>query len=348
MGLVPRAGCCQYAQSMWSFPAIRQFWTFGYRSTDVSYFFDALPSDISRLLHAVLKLGQDAKTMPRIKLSDSKAASPEVANNMRSECNMWQSQSWCGFLQLFYDPDTGERTGVAFNEVQARLFGMQCDELLARFIAHDLPLPFAPQDLLLLLTDAVANEHSDGERYFRTIQPSRLPALVCVSTKRSYNHAAQLIAVRSGPDPRALSLAPSLHATTPCPLSSTLRLFTLAVSLPPHHSPLPSIPPPNILVSTIMILPLPQVRHLTRVVTCDEYDAATRRSPAACPLFAAGDTRCGRFLLRDAAADAAAPTAGLSPLGRRRRAPAGRPCRHARQGARGLGHGGWRRRPGRH
>ncbi len=57
----------------------------------------------------------------------------------------------------------------------------------------------------------------------------------------------------------------------------------------------------------------PQVRFLTRVVTPDEYDAATRRSPAACPLFALGDTRTGRQLLRDAAADAAAPLAALPP-----------------------------------
>ena len=34
-----------------------------------------------------------------------------------------------------------------------------------------------------------------------------------------------------------------------------------------------------------------QVRIVRRVIDSDEYDAAVRRSPAACPLFALGDER---------------------------------------------------------
>jgi hypothetical protein len=49
------------------------------------------------------------------------------------------------------------------------------------------------------------------------------------------------------------------------------------------------------------------------VVSPDDYDAAACHSPAACPLFAMGDARTGRQLLRDAHADAAAPAAALPP-----------------------------------
>ncbi len=43
---------------------------------------------------------------------------------------------------------------------------------------------------------------------------------------------------------------------------------------------------------------------MTRAVTPEEYDAAPRRFPARCPLYALGDRRSGRELLADAAADA--------------------------------------------
>jgi hypothetical protein len=178
----------------WSFLAahgnFRPLWTFGFRPTDLSNFFESLPLDIRRLLQAIPKLAQP---LPSNKQDDPKPTSPEVT---LSDWRMWQSQSWCGFLQLFYDPETGERTDVAFNDLHARLFGMQREELIARFAAHDVPLPFAPHDLLILLIDTVANGYADGERYLRIFGLSGQPVLVCVATKRSYNHAAQLLAVR--------------------------------------------------------------------------------------------------------------------------------------------------------
>jgi hypothetical protein len=194
-GFVPHAQCCSPASNTWSFLAFRPLWTFGYRPNDVSTFFEALPSDIRQLLKTIPKLTKDAISVPFHSLSDAEP-SPEATDSMRSECLMWQSQSWCGFLQLFYDPDTGERTGVALNDEQARLFGMRREELLARFAAYDVPLLFVQQDLLLLFTDAVANGYADGEHFLRIIGPTGQPALVRVATKRSYNHAAQLIAVR--------------------------------------------------------------------------------------------------------------------------------------------------------
>jgi hypothetical protein len=167
----------------------------------VSKFFEALPSGIIPILQMVLNLDQEARILPHIDLGVPKHISPEIAQNVRSECCMWQSQNRCGFLQLFFDPSSGERTGVVFNDLQARLLGMCCDELRTRFELQDVPLPFALQDLLLLLTDDIANGHNEGERFVRCIAgPSKLPVLVCISIRRSYNHAAQLIAVQCDPE----------------------------------------------------------------------------------------------------------------------------------------------------
>jgi hypothetical protein len=44
---------------------------------------------------------------------------------------------------------------------------------------------------------------------------------------------------------------------------------------------------------------------MIRVITAEEYDAAAGLHPGFCPLVSAGDTRPGRRLLADAAADAA-------------------------------------------
>ena len=57
--------------------------------------------------------------------------------------------------------------------------------------------------------------------------------------------------------------------------------------------------------SEILRIPPVQVHHSFYPVTPQEFDTAAASSPIACPLRALGDTRSGRQLLADAAADAA-------------------------------------------
>jgi hypothetical protein len=53
--------------------------------------------------------------------------------------------------------------------------------------------------------------------------------------------------------------------------------------------------------------------HIFRAVSPDEYDAAVRRSPAACPLHMCGDRRIGRQLLEDGERDAWTPLTAYGP-----------------------------------
>ncbi len=55
-----------------------------------------------------------------------------------------------------------------------------------------------------------------------------------------------------------------------------------------------------------------QTKNVTRIVTPDEYDAAVRRDPALCPLYALGDRRSGRELLAAAETDAQRTVAGMA------------------------------------
>ena len=92
------------------------------------------------------------------------------------------------------------------------------------------------------------------------------------------------------------------------PLSVSAPAFPLFFNLPsppPGHQTAggPSFPPFYGLPSPPLSLPVDpfpapapapapsQVRIVRRVIDSDEYDAAVRRSPAACPLFALGDER---------------------------------------------------------
>ena len=110
---------------------------------------------------------------------------------------MWQLQNECGFLQLTYDPITGERIHVALNDLQADMLGMHRDDLVSRFAAHDEPLRIPTQDLLLLIADDVLRGFTDGPRHYRTfLFKASTPALVCVSTQRRHDAAGRLVAVR--------------------------------------------------------------------------------------------------------------------------------------------------------
>ena len=54
-----------------------------------------------------------------------------------------------------------------------------------------------------------------------------------------------------------------------------------------------------------------QLRHITRVITPEEYDAAVHSTPHLCPLLLAGDWRTGRQLLADAPSDSEETMASL-------------------------------------
>eukprot|EP00291_Cryptomonas_curvata_P030525 CAMPEP_0172214248 /NCGR_PEP_ID=MMETSP1050-20130122/38053_1 /TAXON_ID=233186 /ORGANISM="Cryptomonas curvata, Strain CCAP979/52" /LENGTH=241 /DNA_ID=CAMNT_0012895191 /DNA_START=2158 /DNA_END=2880 /DNA_ORIENTATION=- len=49
---------------------------------------------------------------------------------------------------------------------------------------------------------------------------------------------------------------------------------------------------------------LVEIQLQIRAISADEYDAAVRRAPSSCPLFAMGDRRSGRELLEQASAEA--------------------------------------------
>jgi hypothetical protein len=187
-------------------------WTFGCRLSGALNHLGTIPASIGCLLKTVNALSQDqwpaTLNLPRF-------ISPEVAQALNLEKKMWRSQNEYGFLEICYDPVTGDQTGVTLNTLQARLFGMHSDEFEARFAAHDLPLLVPLQDLLVLLADRAVNFFSDYTQYHRCFTsetPPRSPAIVQISTRKRYNSTARLVSVRNperspGPQKHCLGLA---------------------------------------------------------------------------------------------------------------------------------------------
>jgi hypothetical protein len=183
----------------WSQMPADCIWTFGYRSSDVLDLLGTVPFTIGCLLKTVNALSLQEPRPNITKLTDS--LSPEVAHALSLERKMWRSQNEYGFLELSYDPATGCQSTVALNMLQASLFGMHRDEFKARFAAHDLPLFVPPQDLLLLLTDRAVHRFRDGTQYHRCLTSEtlpRMPVIMRISTRRSYNSSGQLTSVREG------------------------------------------------------------------------------------------------------------------------------------------------------
>jgi hypothetical protein len=180
---------------------VRCFWTFGFSSSDLLEFISTVPLDMICSFMTVVELSTNLVSEVSFRsLCQPEVMSQEVLNSLILERNMWEAQNECGFLQMAYDPDTGERVGVALNDLQAQFLGMHREELLARLAAHDAPLFAPPQDILLLLADAAMRGFDDGTRYFRVVAPRgrlQTPVLVCVSTRSRYNHAGQLLTVRA-------------------------------------------------------------------------------------------------------------------------------------------------------
>ena len=91
-------------------------WTFGYRSSRLSYLLAMIPSSIGGLLKIVNALSQDP--CPSFVWPLPECVSPEVAQALSLEKSMWHSQNEYGFLELSYDPATGDQSGVAINTLR--------------------------------------------------------------------------------------------------------------------------------------------------------------------------------------------------------------------------------------
>jgi hypothetical protein len=175
--------------------------TLGYRSPAVQSFFTAFQPLVFSPLKTILEFSHACKGSPAVLMSmitPPHHFTTDVNHEMEKECAMWQLQNKCGYLQLTYDPSTGERIHVALNDLQSDMLGMHRDELTSRFAAHDEPLCIPLQDLLLLIADDALRGFADGPRHYRTfLHKTRTPALVCVSTERNHDAAGRLVTVRA-------------------------------------------------------------------------------------------------------------------------------------------------------
>ena len=170
---------------------------FGYRISEVYSLIDFIPTTLWPSLELCLQL-LDSLYHGRTTCLNDGCKKNQFQHDSLSPIDfdkaMWESQSECGFVQIDFNPETGEQTGVAVNALQSSIWNMSSKDLLEMITNFDMPLMSPKSDLLFLLVDEICNEFRDKERFYRIFtspdQP-RSAILVHHSTTRRFNAVGQ-------------------------------------------------------------------------------------------------------------------------------------------------------------
>ena len=182
---------------LWNFSHLREIWLFGYRSTEVSNFLDSIPIKMWPSLMNVLGLLEKKYVTSRVR-TELKAINirPKELSSFQSEIEneMWEEQKECGYLQLTFDTESGDRSDIAVNDFQAYLWNMTKQELFCRLANFNMPFFVPETDFLQLIVDDILHEFHDRERYYRiytSFDPPQNAILVHCSVRRRFNACGQ-------------------------------------------------------------------------------------------------------------------------------------------------------------
>ena len=186
----------------WEFIYLRDLWLSGFCSEDISRFLDSTPTALWWPLKRSLQLleclhnytVQCSKSVDR----DSQFFEGESSGPCEIEKEMWESQNHCGFMQIDFNPETGERVGVAVNAHQAKMWNMSKKQLSTRLLGRLMPLMIPYMDLLSVLIDEILHEFGDKTRFHRiytSLKSPRNAVLVHHSVTRRFNSDGQVYMV---------------------------------------------------------------------------------------------------------------------------------------------------------
>ena len=187
----------------WTYLPMRRTWTFGFNISDLSNLFRSIPPTLSTSLETLLRTLQITLQMrtARLKIGSQIEENPSEigSEQLNSETSMWQEQTACGFVKLFFDSKTQERKHLVLNSTHAKMWGMHAEELEARLANHDLKLFSPPLDFFYNIFDDVLSLHEDTiVRYFRSysaIGQTSSAVLFRSERKRTFNSSGQMCQV---------------------------------------------------------------------------------------------------------------------------------------------------------
>ncbi len=137
----------------------------------------------------------------------------DETRNSAMDVAEWEQDSTHAFIIATFDPATQRRTAISVNSSAAALLGMHREELLARYMQHDVPLALPPLDALRHLLNALRLSAFDtsSQRYYRMlVDGGRSAALVCTQTVRIFDARRRICQVRTArPAPAAAALLAS-------------------------------------------------------------------------------------------------------------------------------------------
>ena len=144
----------------WAYTPARRFWSFGYQTKPLARIFDSVPPRLSTAIECAMGAMQAMYSVATLDTTNAITAgngairsAPEstavsLSGIAESEDAMWEAQADIGFVRVLFDPHTQHRQHVAANAALAKVAGMHREELLARFAAHEVPLPWTDLDFL--------------------------------------------------------------------------------------------------------------------------------------------------------------------------------------------------------
>ena len=189
-------------QQQWSYLIARRFWTFGYRTSEIVEIFEAVPSELKRLIGKALNTCQHFCYSCHGHTSSNSAhvvCQEPCTMELKRHCfdNMLRDGSE-GILQTTYCPKTQMRISFTANSQSADLLGMHGEEILARLAQCDLPLLLPPLDAVCVFLDCIARTmESSSTRYYRMLLSGGTVSLVRTDSSKAFNTQGQIYEVCS-------------------------------------------------------------------------------------------------------------------------------------------------------
>ena len=142
-------------------PILRHL-TFGYLRHHLVAIFDTIPQHITLSLVRIVENAQTHWNERIHQLNSMKnvcfPSSPRdyhINHSEEGEMDLWEEQNLVGYMKIFFDPVTQERSGVFVNETLADLLGIDREILLSQFQDHSFKFPLLDLDFVFILIDDI-------------------------------------------------------------------------------------------------------------------------------------------------------------------------------------------------
>jgi hypothetical protein len=148
-------------ETEWSdYPILRHL-TFGYRHHNLVTIIETLPQHIRLVLMRIVENAQTNwnERIDYLKSVENLCVSSPNCYTMESldhGIDLWEEQNLVGYIKIYLDPATQDRSGVFVNETLANQLGIDRGKLYSQFAEHSFKFPLHDLDFFFILIDSIS------------------------------------------------------------------------------------------------------------------------------------------------------------------------------------------------